>query len=187
MNVFTPRTLYGLAIGGALCGGFLFYALYNDYIIIRLPSRGGIMIYEHPPVKRKNATFFYWHQGKLAFEEKMILSSTDMVFALTELVTHWLATVEQEGASVRRVNLDTVLLDRSGTEAFISFDRSPFIASQSTFQKLMWIEGLLKTLNEAGLSVHKVRFLMKSKPLVDPHLDFNHSYPLTGYDILPHQ
>ncbi len=179
------RLLYSLIIGGALCAGFLFYGLYNEYIIIRLPSRDGALIYEQPPIQRKNAKFIYWHNGKFAVEQKMVLYSNDVLFTLTEVVTHWLATLEQERATEKKIALDAVLLDRSGTEACISFDRSPFLPSQSTFQKLVWIEGLLKTLKEAGLPVQKVRFLVKSKPLQDAHLDFNHAYPLSGYSIAP--
>ena len=184
MNVGTVRFLYGfLWLGAALGAGFLFYGIYNEYILIRLPSRSGVVLYEQPAIKRKNAKFFYWSKGKFAVEEKMVLYSTDPLFTLSELITHWLGTLEQEQATARRVSLDSLLLDRSGAEAFISFDRSPLLSSQSTFQKLMWIEGLLKTLKEAGLSVQKVRFFVRSKPLTDSQLDFNHSYPLSGYTL----
>lgn len=173
--------LYSLTVLGSLCAGLLFYGIYNDHIIIRLPSRGGRRVYEQPVVKRKNAKFFYWHNGKFALEEKMILYSADPQFTLTELITHWLATLDQEYSLGKRVVLEELLLDKSGSEAFLSFNRAPFLPTQSTFEKLMWIESLLKTLKEAGLSVQKVHFFVKSKPLVDNHLDFNHAYPLSGY------
>ena len=45
----------------------------------------------------------------------------------------------------------------------------------------MWIEELLKTIKESGIPVQTIRLLVYSKPLQDNHLDFSHSWPISGY------
>ncbi len=165
----------------SLCAGFFFYGIYNEYIIVRLPLRHEARVLEQLHVKRKNVKLYYWNNEKFFFEEKMILYSSDMISTVTELITSWLTMLHEEHPMQKRVNLERVLIDFSGNEAFISFDKYPFFTSSSVFQKLIWIECLLKTVSESGLPLKKVHFLTASKPLVDQHIDFSHSFPITGY------
>ena len=81
----------------------------------------------------------------------------------------------------KKVVIQSILTDASGREAFISFDRNPLAKEKSTFQKLMWVEGLLNTIKGSGLPIENIQLLIHHKPLSDAHLDFTHPWPISGY------
>lgn len=53
--------------------------------------------------------------------------------------------------------------------------------SYSIHAKLMWVEGLLKTIHSSGLALQSVHFLHNHQPLQDPHLDFTNPWPVHGF------
>lgn len=162
-------------------GGLLFYGLYNELIILRLPFKASRQAAEQGQSQRKIMKLTYWNGTSFANEEKEILYSDNSIRTLTDLITSWLSTLEEEHMMPKKVSLQSVMLDASGSEAYISFDRNPLLKEKSTYQKLMWVEGLLKTIKESGLPLKGVRILVYAKPLNDTHLDFNHAWPLSGY------
>lgn len=162
-----------------LLAGIVFYGIYNDFIIIRFPLKT-IPTALTTNAQKKNFKLFYWFQDKWHTEEKELLAQ-NTVKTLTYLVTSWLALLEDERVMDKKVSVQSVLTDALGTEAYISFDRNPFSKESSTYQKLMWIEGLLKTIRENGIPLKNIRFLVHHRPLQDQHLDFSSAWPLTGY------
>jgi hypothetical protein len=81
----------------------------------------------------------------------------------------------------KKVSLQSVVPSPSGVEAYISFDRNPFTKNQSTYEKFMWIEGLLKTVRENGIQLQSIYFLVHHQPLTDFHLDFSNAWPISGF------
>lgn len=162
-------------------GGLFFYGLYNELIILRLPFKASRQPTELGQSQRKLMKLTYWNGEAFATEEKEILYSSNSTRTLTDLINSWLSTLEEEHLMPKKVSLQSVMLDASGQEAFISFDRNPLLKEKSTYQKLMWVEGLLKTIQGSGIPLKTVRLLVYAKPLNDTHLDFNHAWPLSGY------
>lgn len=66
-------------------------------------------------------------------------------------------------------------------EAYLSFDRNPFGKEQSTFEKWIWVESLLKTVRIADVPLQSIYFLAYHQPLHDVHLDFSISWPVVGF------
>ncbi len=163
----------------ALCAGTIFYGMYNDFIIIRFPLKN-VPSALTTTAQKKNFKLFYWAQGKWHMEEKELLAQ-NAVKTLTYIIASWLALLEDERVMDKKVSVQSVLIDALGTEAYISFDRNPFSKESSIYQKLMWIEGLLKTIRENGIPLKTIRFLVHHKPLQDQHLDFSSSWPISGY------
>ncbi len=161
--------------------GMLFYGLYNELIIIRLPSKKGGSIIEHSTSQRKTTKLIYWNNSSFVTEEKGVLISTDLTTTLYNLIMSWLTLLEEENPRQKKVSVQSIMLDKTGTELFLSFDRNPLTKELSTYQKLCWIEGLLRTLALQNLPIKTVQFLVHHKPLNDPHLDFSHAWPITGY------
>lgn len=160
--------------------GMLFYGIYNDLILIRLPF-AHLSAPLHSQANRKAVNLTYWNGTKWVIEEKEVLFSAQASRTLQDLVTSWLSLLEEDRRMPKKISLQSAMIDRTGTEAFISFDRNPLAKEQSTFDKLLWIEGLLGTIRTSGLPLQTIRLLVNAKPLTDIHLDFSHSWPITGY------
>lgn len=177
-----PRNRHYLILTGiTLLCGMLFYGIYNDLIILHLPSKKGVPPVYQSSAQRKKVKLIYFNQEKFLTEEQEILITNNNQQNLSNLITNWLNLLEEEEILSKKVTLQSVLTDKSDTEAFISFDRSPFLKEQSTYQKLMFIEALLKTIKGNGLPFISIRFLVNFKRFNDPHLDFSQSWPITGY------
>ena len=173
---------------GLFCSGMIFYGIYNEIIIFRMPfKRVGTPIEQSTSV-RKMIKLIFWNGEAWEKEEKEILYSQDTITTVHHVLTAWLAVQEEEhpesksqATGPQKVTLQFIMLDASGREASISFDRSPLPKEASTAEKLLWVEGMLKTLQESGLSLQTVRLLVYAIPLEDQHLDFTHPWPLSGY------
>ena len=114
-------------------------------------------------------------------KKKEILVSPSIVQTMHNLITSWLTILEEEHFITKKITLQSVFVDQAEQELAISFDRSPLNMEASTFQNLMWIQSLLKTIKASSLPVTKVRFLVDEQPLIDSSLDFSHPWPVEGY------
>lgn len=170
---------YGIISFFTLLAGILLYAFYNEIIIIRIPKNNAYFI-KDVNVEKVKSDFFFFKDNKWYKEQKEIILSQNKIENLTYLINTWL-TLYNEEKKFRKINLQNALIDSNSVEAFISFDRSPFIKENSTYEKLMWIESLLKTISESKIKIQSVRFLVHHKPLNDFHLDFSKAWPLSGF------
>lgn len=162
--------------------GMLFYAWYNEIIILRIPSKSSVAAVKSGLTTRKKTKLYYYKDGAIKSEEKELLHATDNNLATIQtIVTAWLTFLDDEEHWPKRLSLQNVLLDLSGTNASLSFDQKPFSSEQSMQIKLHWVESLLKTVRDAGLPITSVRLFVHNKPLDDQHLDFSHPWPITGY------
>jgi hypothetical protein len=167
----------------ALVSGVVFYGIYNEIIIIRLPVKNVSSVIDKTASSRKKLSFFFWHKNTEMKEEKEIIYSTNPQICLFNIVAGWLSLAEEEELLKKKVSLQTVMLDSSGKDAFVSFDRSLFSKNDSIFSKFMTIESLLKTISASGVPVKQVHILVNYKPLQDQHIDFSHPWPLSGYIV----
>lgn len=171
-----------LLAGGFLIIGMLFYSWYNELVILRIPSKTSVAAIQKDLTVRKNTKLSYAYQGKFKSEEKELLhTANNPIKTLNSIITAWLTLLDEEELWPKKIALQSVLIDASGGDIFLSFDQSPFSPDQSTLTKLMWVEGLLKTIRESSLGIKAVRLLVQNKPLQDSQLDFTHSWPITGY------
>ena len=166
------------------CGmGCLYFAYNQQWIIIKNPfySAQERQQIKHHIVSKKTIKQFFWLRGAWHQEVTDILWSEDNVDTLFALISNWLTILDEEKVGTKRILLQSIALSPSQQEVFCSFDRNPFKKEQSIHEKLMWIEGLLKSIRENGIKMQSIRFLVHHQPLLDTHLDFSNSWPLSGF------
>ncbi len=174
-----------------LCGTVLsivcsvvYFAYNNQMIIIKNPfyiRHEKSDVIEHIMPQQKGIKHFFWHQDAWRQENVDILWSTQKVHALSSLITSWLTILDEEKINTKKISLQSIAISSNQQEVFFSFDRNPFNKQQSTFEKLLWIEGLMKSIRESGIKIQSIRFLVHHQPLTDTHLDFSNSWPIEGF------
>lgn len=173
----------------ALCSVFasmsaLSYFAYNQqWFIIQLPWSRQILDVETKKIliTKKTVKRIFWHNDQWQSEEAELLWSDNKAETLNYLIISWLALLDEEKVMEKKVSLQSIVLSPSGLDAYCSFDRNPFNKNNSTYDKLMWIEGILKTILENGIKIQKIQFLVHHEPLHDFHLDFSNPWPITGF------
>ena len=161
--------------------GLLYSAFNNELLVVQLPFNKAIDQQETTTKIKKKIVLHYWQHEAWHSENGEILWSENKAHNLTSLINNWLAMLDEEGVTTKKISLQLALLAASGTEAFISFDSYPFFKEASTYDKLQWIEGLLKTVRTNNLQLQTIRFLVHHQELLDAHLDFSCSWPIVGF------
>jgi len=159
--------------------GILFFAFYQEIIIIRhpnIPPYTSSMV-----VVKKEAKLIFWHNEKWHTETQDMIWHTTPGKNIHYLINSWLTLLDAENIIDKKITVQPVLLTSAQHEAYISFDRNPFAKEASTFEKWMFIEGILRTLKENGIPIQQVQFLVHHAPLNDPHLDFSKAWPIQGF------
>jgi len=163
--------------------GMLFFAIYNEWILFSYPSYKVEVNQQinHMKVDKKDVWLMYWHNKKWCKEKVNLLWSDDTSQNIHYLVSSWLNLLDEELVIKKKVSLQAVLLASSGNIAYLSFDRNIFSSKNSTHEKLMLIEGLLKTIRENEIKLQGVYFLVHHQIMEDYHLDFSNPWPLYGF------
>lgn len=160
--------------------GCFFYLLYHQKIVIIWTDKT-----DNPvlltPAKRRSFTLYFFKDNIWKNEQKELIDSDDIRLTINYLTTAWLNQIEEERLTDKPVTIQAVLLNELDTLAFISFDRSPFAKHYSVFQKIMWIEGLLRTIKKNLPKITEVSLLAHHQPIIDMHIDFSHGFPTTGF------
>lgn len=165
-----------------LCG-ILFLSFKAGWLIVRYPS------YHHDiaqqkaisPVKRVPITFYFFKDDRWHSEKNELLWHHDPAQDVCYLLNSWLSFLDEEHLMEKKVTIITALISGSGNDLYLSFDRNPLPEEASSYQKWLWVEGLLKTIRENGIKIPNIYFLVHHQPLIDHHIDFNNPWPLQGY------
>jgi len=160
-----------------------YFAYNQQWIIFHIPKKSLEDSARVPgnQITKKRVTRNYWNNDAWNTEETELLWSDNKADTLMHLITSWLALLEEEKVMDKKVTLQSVVVSSSGVDAYISFDRNPFLKNQSTYSKLLWVEGLLKTVRENEVKVQNIHFLVHHQLLTDFHLDFSNPWPVTGF------
>ena len=159
--------------------GTLFFALYQEWIIIRYPWR--TKLHQQHLHTKKTAPLTFWHNGAWHTETQELIWSESVAHNVQYLVTSWLTLLQEEEVTDKKITLQSAALSPSGQEAYLSFDRNLLPKECSSYEKWMRIEGLLRTMRENDIQLQGVHILVHHQPLQDPHLDFSNPWPLTGF------
>jgi hypothetical protein len=163
--------------------GFLFFAFYNNWIILFLPSYNIESVDKKTSVKqeKRDVALYFWKDKRWNKEEINLLWSKDNdAENIKYLINGWLNLTEEE-SHIPAANLQSVLISSSGQQAYLSFDRNPLPQEGPVYDKLMFIEGILKTIRENGVNIQGVFFLAHHQIMRDYHLDFSKAWPVNGF------
>lgn len=159
--------------------GILLFLVQYEWIILRLwqsPAAPTNMLYQ-----KKRCQLHYWHHDNWRSEKDDLLWSSDNAANLATLITAWLSLCEVEQIVAKKISIQAVVLTPNSSEAYISFDRNPLNKTWSIKEKIMFFEGLLKTVQETTIPITQIRFLVDHKPCTDLHLDLSFSWPCSGF------
>ncbi|MFH1461951.1 MAG: hypothetical protein ABIF12_03325 [bacterium] len=166
--------------------GLIFFIFYRDILIVKffwnkkndtVISDSGKFLYV-----RKEVKLFYFKNDQIQFEIKKLIWFNKKSDILKHLVNSWLSFLQEERIIKKKVNLDSVSLDKTGQIVFFSFDRPLFETDWSIFNKWNFIESLLKTIRESGIKINEIYFLVNHKKMQDAHLDFYFPWPVSGFN-----
>ena len=162
----------------------IYFAYNRNWIIIQYPYRTkeeSFTIEECKSAVKKVVRRIFWNHGKWNNETTDIIWSDDKADTIQHLINSWLILLDEEKLMTKKVLVQSVIMSQSGNDVYISFDRNPFNKASSTYQKMMWIEGLLKTIRDNNIKVQQVQFLVHHQPMHDLHLDFSSPWPIGGF------
>jgi len=168
------------------CAGIFFLAYNQGWILLKFPSykREAQQTAAALRAQKKSVTLFFWHNKRWNKEAVEILHTHDAAQTAQHLLNSWLTLLDEEQVMVKKVMLQSALLS-DNKQLYLSFDRNPFNEHDATYDKLLWVEGLLRTIRENDIPVQAVRFLVHHQPMQDYHLDFSNSWPLAGFLACP--
>lgn len=163
-------------------GGIILFAYQKEWIIILPPYATATHEYEslHEQLQHHKVSLFFFKHKKWHKEEISIIWSSDTSQNVKTIANNWLMLAEDEKIIDKDIQVVSSLIS-SSKELFISLSKEPFNKQDSTYTKLMIIQGLLKTLSENKILVQSVRFLIHHQPFHDDHLNFLISWPLSGF------
>ncbi|HSW75799.1 MAG TPA: hypothetical protein VLG50_02050 [Candidatus Saccharimonadales bacterium] len=163
--------------------GCLFFLYQESWIVFSFPQKQSLhALTNQQKINSKEVSLWIWNNRKILKKETTeIMYGQDITQNIKILLNNWFLFLEEEGLTDKQIFVQSVALSPAGHEAFISLNQYPFDKSASTFQKLMLIESLLKTLQENKIPITAIRLLVHHQPLQDDHLNFDTAWPIQGY------
>lgn len=160
--------------------GIIFYLLYTEKLIFFWNHSEKAIIRETELMDKRACDLFYWNNS-WQVENKDIIYSSNKIKSIRNLIVAWINLLEEESLLDKKFGIQSILMDNSNN-IYISFDQPIFKKQISAYQKILFIHGILKTL-QANTDIKSVQFLVQNKPLQDRHLDFSQPWPVSGYLI----
>ena len=165
----------------SLIFGIIFFCFYQELIIVSFQNKNKNNFKSNNTIiKKKISSFHFWKLNKWHKESIEILWSNEPKSTITTITNQYFSLLDEEEILNKKILVQTVSLSQSEKIVYLSLDRYPFERETSTFEKLMIIEGLLKTLKDAPIKVLSFQFLVHHELLKDYHLDFTNPWPLCG-------
>jgi hypothetical protein len=165
--------------------GIIFFSLKKEWVILNVPKYQENLLEKNKQknyiTTKKTINLFYWHGNKWNKENTEILWSNNKIDNINKIINNWLNLVDEEKIIDKKVTLQNTLLSFDNQEIYISFDRNLLSSESSTYDKLMLIESLLKTLRDNNIENYKIYFLVNHAQMQDTHLDFTHAWPINGF------
>lgn len=127
---------------------------------------------------KKNIFLYYWRDDDLKKERVNFVWLDNKAEILKLIVGNWLTYMYEERVLEKKVGVDSVSLSMSEQEAYVSFDQIPFLREWSIHKKWRLLDGLLRTVGDAGLGIEKIIFLVRHEIMRDDHLDFSQPWPV---------
>ncbi len=161
--------------------GVGYYAWQQEWVILNYPCH---TTYKNRSDQLTNKRVIIWY----AYEDQLHKEATDVIWSSirpTEnahrLVQRTLSLL-QENHVIKKSSVSMALAHYTGQELLLFFDHAPLTNAMSVKTKLMIIQSILKTLHENNIPFKMIRFFVGNEPMSDMHLDFQQSWPITGFD-----
>ncbi len=164
----------------AFIASLILFAYQKEYIIINFGTRKPLAP-AAIAAQKQNVPIYFWYQNGWHTEQVSLLFSDNSAANMRQLVSRWAQLLYEERITKKKISLQSATITFDTQELIVSLDRLPWSKENSTFDKWMAIEGLLKTIKMVDPSIKRVRFLVNQQPAQDSHLDFTNPWPITGF------
>lgn len=132
-------------------------------------------------IKPAEILLYFWKHDKWSNEKTSYIKSNSIEKNIQTISHLYFRLLDDEAIIHHDITVNNVVLHANKQIAFISLNQSPFLKQDSTKDKLMIIEGLLKTLQSNNIAVPLIQFLVNHQSIDDDHLDFTVPWPIQGY------
>lgn len=164
--------------------GLVFHAYQKEWIILLLPQQTADFDNKEEikdkSFSQKNIILFFWKHEQWQKEQISMIWSPDLGINIKTITNNWIILLEDEKIIDTDIQVLSAVLTPN-KELFLSFNKNLFHDQSSTFNKLMITHSLLKTIHENKIPINSIRFLIHHQIMVDDHLNFLESWPITGY------
>lgn len=164
--------------------GLVFHAYQKEWIILVLPHQTADTATQDQAADttfvQKKITLHFWKHEQWHKEQTTVIWSSQPADNVKTVTNNWLMLLEDEKIIDTDIQLISAVIG-SNKELFLSFNKDLHNLQNSTYDKLMMVHALLKTLHENKIPVQSIRFLVHHQTLADDHLNFAISWPITGY------
>ena len=161
--------------------GFILIALQKNLIILNFEPNFSTTNPAKTSCYKKTVALYFWKNNSWQTEKNEILWSADQAHNIHNLVQNWLSLLDEEKLVLIKIDLQSTILTQNNQTVYLSFDHNLLSKELSTYQKILLIESLLKTLRANQISVPNIQFLVNHQILNDPHLDFSYPWPIVGF------
>lgn len=161
--------------------GILFFAYQESWIIIDIPQNSALSSLQKPCVKETSVQLWIFKKNQWISETKQIIKNNNTAQTLQNLLNSWFSFLEEEQIISRSIIVDSVVISPTNTLAFISLNQNPLSPKLNTYESLMFMQGMLKTIKENKISIQSIQLLIQHQPLIDHRLNLTIPWPITGY------
>ncbi len=180
LSINSIKSIIGHVVAGLAFAG-LFFAIQQNLILFNFRHEIVPTSTDTTNCHKQSVKIYFWKNQHWEFEKIEILWSNNLSTNLTNLTQAWLNQLEEEHLTRHKITLQSAMVSPNNQVAYLSLDQRPFPKQASTHQKLYLFESLLKTLRENNMKVSQVQLLLRHQTYLDPHLDFNRPWPISGF------
>jgi hypothetical protein len=162
-------------------GGILFFCYQESWIIINIPQNTGFIKLQKPTVKKSCVPLWAFKQNKWITETTEIIKNDAIVETLQNLLNSWFLFLEEEQILGQAITVTSVVMSPTNTLAFISLSQNPLNPQASTYESMMLMESMLKTIRENKIPIQSIQLLVKHQPLIDQRLNLSIPWQISGY------
>jgi len=164
--------------------GIFICCIMQEWIIVYIPSRIRTVTQFLKNKENKNVTLYFWNNHRWRSETDSLVWSSDVQENIKTIVTRWLDLLHEEQHLPLNVTLQSIILSQDKTVAYLSFTTSPFNCNVSTYENLLFIKSMMRTLYHNKIPLKSIMLLENHKPIEHAHLDFTQPWPLYCLDNL---
>jgi hypothetical protein len=178
------KTLAALCIVATFCG-IGWYGYFNEWIIIRDPWKAPCTTMPHQRFCKKEIQLSFWRHHAWHSEYITARLGESLQEQLLTILHAWFHEAVQLGFVPSSCTLETALYDARTRCLYLSCTSSPLDIQKSTYENLMVLESLCKTVREnIPHHIQGVQLLVKHTLLEDPYIICNKPMAVSGFSSL---
>jgi hypothetical protein len=169
----------------ATIGGIIWYGYFNEWIILRDPWETPGTTMPNQQLHKKEIQLSFWRHHTWHNEYCTTRLGESLQEQVLAILQTWFHEAVQLGFVPTSCALEAALYDARTSCLYLSCTSSPLDIQKSTYENLMVLESLLKTLREnIPHHIQLVQLLVKHIPLEHPHIICTKPMAVSGFAIL---